>query len=120
MGNKWVAPNPIDNSLSETTFIAVGFTNYAKLNITCNNSLVQNKFLTAEPPRAQRSIFLFGGEIPPNKKPSHQTEMMILSSPEASKRSLNAISKARGVLIRSPSPDQIRKKSPSALSAAPR
>ncbi len=33
-------------------------------------NLLQNKSLTAETPRTQRSIFLFGGEIPPNKKPS--------------------------------------------------
>jgi hypothetical protein len=30
--------------------------------------LVQNRIFTAEPPRTQRKEFLFGGEIPPNKK----------------------------------------------------
>jgi hypothetical protein len=32
--------------------------------------LVKNKILTAETPRTQRRNFLFGGEIPPNKKVS--------------------------------------------------
>jgi len=32
--------------------------------------LVQNNIFTAEAPRTRRKNFLFGGEVPPNKKAS--------------------------------------------------
>jgi len=43
-------------------------------NVVSRDILVQNNIFTAEPPRTQRSDFLFGGERPPNKKPSFMSE----------------------------------------------
>ncbi len=100
---------------------------FAEDNGTPRSHLAQGKFLTVEPPRAQRSIFLFGGEIPPNKRFFHRGQRVMRSPPETFKRSPNAIGEARNILIRSPSfdqiqdgepvepsPDRVRKQSPSA------
>ena len=37
-------------------------------------TLVKNKILTAEALRTRRKVFLFGGERPPNKKPSSMSK----------------------------------------------
>ena len=40
-----------------------------QVNDGIHNADAQNNVFTAETPRTQRRIFLFGGEMPPNKKP---------------------------------------------------
>jgi hypothetical protein len=54
-----------------------------------SSTLVQNRKFTAEARSAQRNDFLFGGERPPNKKPSFMSEQVLFEPPWPGNATLN-------------------------------
>jgi hypothetical protein len=83
--------------------------------------LVQNRILTAEPPRTRRTYFLFGGEPFDRLKALSKVEtiakqrpVLVVQSaflgPFSTGKYLRAVPAGMRFLIQAPSPDWIRKK----------